>query len=517
MFTPPTTDWSTVTDDELCTQLECCARWRAALDAHEAAVIAEFEQREVARRAGYADSATWIAAHTHTASFASRARVEAAAVLSQLPGFEAALLAGTITSDHVRSVVRAAQDVGIGPVIANAERFLAQASRLDPERFARWVRRWVLSRKDDPNATSDQSGSTDDKPDAGAGTSPDDESAHVEPSGSAAEAATHAARRASIGTDPVSGFGFLHADLPAAEHAMVQDTLWAIADELWRAEHGDHLPPPDRLATTARQRLADALVEMARRAAGAGFAARNSARPLINVLINYDDLIGRLASHGIATLVNGSPIDASTARRLACEADIIPTVLGGNSEPLDVGRAHRLATTAQRRAMLARSTTCEWAGCTTPASWCQAHHLDYWDNGGFTDIANLAWLCNRHHHDAHEGGWTLIRNTIGDLVATAPDRRTSPPHPDAHPDDRNRPPDIRPSPWSIESPPMPHTPVALRTPVAPHTPVAPVAPVATRAPAATQVQQPAPPPRSVPAVDVPAPSLHRPEERVEAA
>ena len=155
-------------------------------------------------------------------------------------------------------------------------------------------------------------------------------------------------------------------------------------------------------------------------AAGAGITNRDIARPLINVLIDYEDLTGRLAAKGIATLANGTPIDASTARRLACEANMIPTVLGTNSQPLDVGRAHRLATTAQRRAMLARSTTCEWHDCTTPASWCQAHHLTPWDENGPTNINNLAWLCNRHHHDAHEGGWHVTRDRHGHIHTKPP-------------------------------------------------------------------------------------------------
>ena len=342
-----------------------------------------------------------------------------------------ALQLGTITSEHVRSLVRAAQDAGLEAITTEADRFLAWATRLDPERFARRIRRWVLSRRPDPTDHPADRATDAATPDADAGcpaaTSPE----AADQTGPAAETATHSSRRAASGTDPASGVGFIHAELPAAEHAIVHDTLWAIADELWRAEHGDQLPPPDRLATTARQRLADALVEMARRAAGAGIANRETARPLINVLISLDDLLGRLAANGIATLTNGTPIDASTARRLACEADIIPTVLDGNSQPLDVGRARRLATTAQRRAMLARSTTCEWGDCTTPATWCQAHHLLPWDDGGPTSIDNLAWLCNRHHHNAHEGGWHVTRNQRGDIITRPPEHR-APPGPSLH-------------------------------------------------------------------------------------
>ena len=38
---------------------------------------------------------------------------------------------------------------------------------------------------------------------------------------------------------------------------------------------------------------------------------------------------------------------------------------------------------------------------------CNVHHIDYWENGGPTDLNNMVPLCSRHHHAAHEGGWKL--------------------------------------------------------------------------------------------------------------
>jgi hypothetical protein len=452
MFSPPSTDWGTVTNDVLCAQLEACATWRAALDAHEAHLITEFAARDIARHVGYADAATWIAAHTHTTGLAARARVEAADVLAQLPSVHAALESGAIAAEHVRSVVRAAQDAGHEAVTANIDQLLGWAVRLDADRFARRVRRWVLTRRPDPvdhtTSVSDSSGSGS-CPGANGPTAADtspatDGATEADPSASHradlpgdthdhTESAAFAARRASSGTDPATGVGFIHAQLPAVEHAIVHDTLWAIADELWRAQHGDHTPPPDRFANTptAHQRLADALVEMARRATSTTNTTRSTARPLINVLIDLDDLTSRLDAHGIATLTNGTPISAATARRLACEADIIPTILDGNSQPLDLGRSQRLASPAQRHAMHARSTTCEWPECTTPATWCQAHHLIPWDYDGPTDIDNLAWMCNQHHHNAHEGRWQVTRNHHGHITTRPPDHQR-PPGPSLH-------------------------------------------------------------------------------------
>jgi hypothetical protein len=145
------------------------------------------------------------------------------------------------------------------------------------------------------------------------------------------------------------------------------------------------------------------------------------------VLIDADTLLGRLHERGRCELADGTPVTPETARRLACEADLLPVVLGGAGQPLDVGRSRRLATTHQRSAMLARCRTCEWPHCATPAAWCEAHHLQPWEHGGATDIDNLAWLCTAHHHLAHEGHWVLTRQTTGHLAATAPPATTGSP------------------------------------------------------------------------------------------
>jgi hypothetical protein len=131
------------------------------------------------------------------------------------------------------------------------------------------------------------------------------------------------------------------------------------------------------------------------------------------------------AGLGLARLADGTPVSSSTARRLACDAGILPVVLGGKSQPIDVGRERRTASRYQRAAMLARSNHCEWPGCTVPADWCDAHHLVPWEARGPTDIENLAFMCNTHHHDAHEGGWDVRRHPLtGEIVVDPPSRRS---------------------------------------------------------------------------------------------
>lgn len=113
--------------------------------------------------------------------------------------------------------------------------------------------------------------------------------------------------------------------------------------------------------------------------------------------------------------LTGDRITAAQARRLACTAKILPAVLGGDSLPLDLGRAKRLFTPAQRKALLIRDQTCRAEGCDTPGTWCDAHHLDPWHDGGPTDLDNAVLLCSHHHHRIHDTGYRTDRLPNGDL------------------------------------------------------------------------------------------------------
>lgn len=119
---------------------------------------------------------------------------------------------------------------------------------------------------------------------------------------------------------------------------------------------------------------------------------------------------------GTALTDGGTPITASEARRLACTAKIVPLVLGGSSTPLDLGRARRLFSPGQRRAMAVRDRTCRASGCDIPAAWCEAHHAaDPWSQGGRTDLDDGLLLCSWHHHRAHDDSYLHTRLPNGDL------------------------------------------------------------------------------------------------------
>jgi hypothetical protein len=124
------------------------------------------------------------------------------------------------------------------------------------------------------------------------------------------------------------------------------------------------------------------------------------------VTIDHDRLRDGLGT----ALVGDTPITAGEARRLACTANLLPAVLGGDSEILDLGRARRLFSPAQRKAMAIRDVTCRAEGCEIPAAWCEAHHAaDPWTAGGRTDLADGLLLCSWHHHRAHDHRYRVER------------------------------------------------------------------------------------------------------------
>ncbi|MGC4941839.1 DUF222 domain-containing protein [Kribbella sp. DT2] len=156
------------------------------------------------------------------------------------------------------------------------------------------------------------------------------------------------------------------------------------------------------------RRQADALTAVLATAAATGTAApaHGGIKPHITVTIGLDALT---TGSGTGSLASGAALSAATVRRLACDAGVIPMVLGTASEPLDVGAEHRFVTPAIRHALNVRDQGC--IVCSAPPAMCEAHHLVHWANGGETRLTNLALLCKRHHIDVHQGHWTLTTHT----------------------------------------------------------------------------------------------------------
>lgn len=162
----------------------------------------------------------------------------------------------------------------------------------------------------------------------------------------------------------------------------------------------------------AGQRRVEALDALLTGVASADGATRTpgGAPTVVHVSVTLADLLAGLASvdvgRGSGTVMGsraGQTILApSVVRQMACDADLIPVVLGADGEIADLGRATRLFTLGQRRFLWHRDGQCTFPGCTAPAAWTQAHHVVHWVDGGPSDLSNAALLCQRHHTQVHD-------------------------------------------------------------------------------------------------------------------
>ena len=168
----------------------------------------------------------------------------------------------------------------------------------------------------------------------------------------------------------------------------------------------DAIDPQSEYVTPAMRR-ADALLAMAHHHSQTALAPSHGGdRPRIVITLAYETLAGVAAQAGVLAgqlTATGEPVPAGVLRQLLCDADLLPAVLGGASEVLDVGRTRRLVTPPIRTALELRDQGCIFPGCDKPPQDCHAHHLTPWWAGGRTSLSNLVLAC-AHHHGIIEPG-----------------------------------------------------------------------------------------------------------------
>ena len=222
------------------------------------------------------------------------------------------------------------------------------------------------------------------------------------------EAEERAAARKTMLTMTPDGQGSVHGrfTVPELHAGMLRKQLLALvvhdkpalaSTPATTVEQGEGERPEPVKAASAVE-LGAAFCELLERLDGSQVPEMSTGATVV-VTMTVETLAGGLAA---ATLDTGDRIAAHTARRLACEAGIIPVVLGGRREVLDQGRRKRLFTRAQRIALATRDRGCTAAGCHTAAWFCHAHHDHPWATGGTTDLTNGRLLCPTHHRAAHD-------------------------------------------------------------------------------------------------------------------
>ena len=293
----------------------------------------------------------------------ARSEVETAAELSELPKTSEGLRKGEISYDNARIIAGASKRGKID------ETELGDAARnQSPDKFAATVRKHEQQR------------------------SQDDGMGRLEHQRSR--------RFAKIKTDVDEGMVVLYGRFDPITGARIETVLSRKMDELWREED-----PRNR--ATPGQRMADALTLLLTRPSGKGGDGRSRGARLL--LIADYDVIAKELKNG--RLSDGTPIPTKEIRRLACDAEILPAIFRGASQPLDLGRARRIASPAQRITLVARDRKC--VGCGASAAWCQAHHITPWAAEGPTDLDNMCLLCSRCHHKVHDDGWRVRRTAPG--------------------------------------------------------------------------------------------------------
>ena len=212
-------------------------------------------------------------------------------------------------------------------------------------------------------------------------------------------------------------------------------------------------PAPDLERRTRPQQQLDGIITAVKTAlTTTHLPTTGGNRPQIIATINHHDLFPTTTAPrapAAGTFAFTGPIAATTLRKIACDADIIPALLGTTSEILDLGRKTRLFTPTQRLALTARDQGCTFPNCTIPAPWCEAHHITYWSHGGHTNTTNGTLLCNHHHHLIHKENWTIT--TTGGTPTFIP-----PPHidPTQTPQQNHyfKPPPLPPPPTATDTP-----------------------------------------------------------------
>jgi Domain of unknown function (DUF222)/HNH endonuclease len=371
-------DVSLGSNDELRAAVLELERARSALDAVEGHCLAELEARDGCDVDLGQSTTAWLMWEGHLPRRVASARVRTANKLRrELDGVDRALGGGRISFEHARVLADAANP-RVADAIAGVQDRLVESAESSP--FGAW-QRGVAELVE----LADQDGGHD-------------------PADDVSRNRLHADR---VG-DTVEIRGQLVGDAALS----FAEALEQATEALWRRYKTDHDACPD-IEIPARSVLrALALVELCRHG-----LAETRPGPVVDItlVINPDD--------GTVRAPDGDRVDPRTCSHLFCDP-ILHALVIRPSEPLDLKRSVRFATPHQRRVLAIRDRGCRFPGCGAPPSWCDAHHITYWDRRGDTDISNLVLLCRRHHGVTHRHGWTLTTHPNGDLTWTTPTGRT---------------------------------------------------------------------------------------------
>ncbi|MGY0537611.1 HNH endonuclease signature motif containing protein [Nocardioides sp. YJ-D4] len=382
--------WRTEQKKDLLARLEKLQAQQAALKLRVLATAGD-----IAEETGAKDASGWMRTDLLVDKSVARSQVKLATSVAKYDLVADGLAEGVVSQDKARVITQALDKIEADPVASGEDLVLAEkllvdyAGRLTANEL-RIVGRRIL-REIDPARFED-----------------------AEAKALLAEeerAQQKTALRVWDNHDGTVGFdGVLPVSMGMRFKRLVE--AWAQPRKQQLVAKGAPLPPWERLMGQGFARLLETVDP-------AALPRHGGDATVVNVVISLEELRKDL---GIATLgydeTNGTTISAAEARRMACNATIIPWVLGGDSEVLDAGRGSRFFQPIQRKAMRLQHKCCQAEGCDMPPEWCDAHHLEPWAAGGKTDLKDGALLCPHHHRLAHNAAYVHERLPDGTLRFT---------------------------------------------------------------------------------------------------
>ena len=377
--------WS-MTPAETETALVDVARLESQVAQLKLRLLAHAERVEVGSSVGATSPANWFAHATRTVRPAAHRAARLAARLEEAhPAVDAALADAAINVEQAGVIVEAVDalpaDLVSAETVGQAEAFLLGEAADHDARALRVLGRRLLEVLDPDAADAEEARRL------------------------AAE--ERAARAAASFTMSDDGQGKCHGrfTLPSLHGSILRKHLLALAAP---ARHPDR--PPE---TPTKHRLGEAFMEYLETRPENTVPSSGGCAATVVVTMTLETLMGGLKA---ACLCDGTRISAGEARRLACTAGIIPVVLGGASEVLDLGRQRRFHSKAQRIALGLRDGGCTAVGCDRPPAGCHAHHDQPWGPGGSTDLKTGRLLCPRHHTLAHDARYQLKTSPNGKVT-----------------------------------------------------------------------------------------------------
>ncbi len=359
----------------------------------KARLLSRAHDADLAGQAGATSTANWLAVRSRTTRATAHRAMRLAGFLDTHEVTRSALAGGDVHVEQAEAVARALAELpdDLDPDLAEeAERhLLAEADRFDATAL-RHLGRHLLEVVD-----------------------PEAADAHHARLLEAEEREASAAQRLTMWED---SHGKVHGrfTLDALTGAMLKKALLGFAAPKHRAATtgalGERRPTPVRLG--------QAFAELVQRYPTDRLPDAGGVNATVVVTMTLDSLLGGLKA---AHLDTGHPISAALARRLACDAGLVPAVLGTDGSVLDLGRRTRLFTAKQRIALGLEQRGCAAEGCDHPPGLCHAHHAVPWSLGGRTDLANGLLLCPKHHRIAHDAAYTQAKRPGGKVAFT---RRT---------------------------------------------------------------------------------------------